>query len=135
MSDETEDAVIHLPAPPKRMQSQHHMVYGEWTIVQQSSTIATADNPNPQGGARRHTLGLNEVTNLHPLVYAVAVQPHRPGYVVKWAMPISKQLYDWHMNVQQTLDSARNPKPEEKAPSVEEQVEETIETESQTVGS
>lgn len=105
--DKSPGNVINVPPPPILPGHQsYYMVYGEWTEIREQSAISTIENPNPKPGRVQMRIGINEVIAMTPLLYFVAVQGARPGYVVHWAMPISKEMYHWYKQVEKLVNEA-----------------------------
>lgn len=108
MSDSNEEIAISLPPPPGGKDVQaYYLVYGEWVVITKEPTIATLENPNPQGRMMQHTMSANEVINIHPVVFTLMQQGERPGYKIKWAMSIPKGIFKWYMEATKIIRDAK----------------------------
>ena len=98
-------SLIDVPPPP-RGPERYFYVYGEWTQTTEGSALATIDNPNPNGQAYQRRIGLNEAIAMHPAIYTIMIQQARPGYTIRWAIPMSKEEYDWFQETTKRINAA-----------------------------
>jgi hypothetical protein len=91
--------IIQLPGPPATDEvKSHYFIYGEWTkVIEASKVVAPGSAPEQD---MYHKIGMNEAIAMHPAVFVVLVQEQRPGYTVKAWSRISKELFDWWIDVE-----------------------------------
>lgn len=85
--------------------TEYWMVSGEWEQIFSEPSIATADNPNAQGRQFVKRMTASEVINCHPMLHAMQVtasQNPRPrnNYIILYALPITKEQFEFIMGLQ-----------------------------------
>lgn len=99
---------IDVPPPPVVPGTHpYYFIYGEWLNITKPTMIATPENPNPSTEPQIRPVGMNECIDLHPAVFVIMAQAQRPNYQLKYAVGISKEMFEWFVDVQERLRQSR----------------------------
>lgn len=71
---------------------EYWYIYGEWRTVAVSKLVVDIASQTPSREVVVNAL--NEVIDCHPIEHAINVSSERPGFLVKWGVPIPQRLFE-----------------------------------------
>lgn len=71
------------------LQKNYFFIYAEWVQLPQTSIVAPGEQP-----AQAMLMGANAVIDVHPVTYLAAMSRDNPSYKIKWAMQITREMYE-----------------------------------------
>ncbi|PYS48288.1 MAG: hypothetical protein DMF68_13665 [Acidobacteria bacterium] len=78
------------------LQKSYFFIYAEWVERPATNIVAPGEQP-PQA----HLRGANAVIDVHPVVYLAAMTRENPSYNIKFAMQITRQMYEMIVGVEE----------------------------------